>query len=320
MSQTDNETARGLDIARAYYKEYGEPMLREKFPGVFDKLAVGLCGPGSECFGFDDGVSRDHDFEPGFCIFVPGEDVIDRRTLFELEREYSRLPREFMGLKRTPLKPVGGARHGVIPTADFYSARVGRPDGALSLEEWLSLPEYSLAEAVNGEIFRDPYGEFTRIRERVSRYPEDVRRKKLAGRLLLCAQSGLYNYPRCIAHGESAAAQTAIFEFADNAQAAVFLLNGVYRPYYKWSYRAMRGLPRLSRLSETLEFLITTDNSPDAAEIKSAAVEDICRLISDAVAACGIAPADNELERLAYAVNGAVCDHGLRNMHVLAGV
>ena len=71
---------KGLEIARAYYEEYGEPMLRERFPALMPFIAAGLTGSGSECWGFDDEVSRDHDFEPGFCLFLPGEDVVDRRT------------------------------------------------------------------------------------------------------------------------------------------------------------------------------------------------------------------------------------------------
>ena len=75
---------KGLEIARAYYEEYGEPMLRERFPALMPFVAAGLTGSGSECWGFDDEVSRDHDFEPGFCLFLPGEDVVDRRTAFDM--------------------------------------------------------------------------------------------------------------------------------------------------------------------------------------------------------------------------------------------
>ena len=73
---------RGLELCRAYFERFGRPMLEEQFAEVLPQLAVGLIGAGSECFGFDDAVSRDHDFEPGFCIFLPGEDVVDRRTAF----------------------------------------------------------------------------------------------------------------------------------------------------------------------------------------------------------------------------------------------
>ena len=39
---------RGLEISKDYYKEFGEPMLREKFPELMDKIAVGVFGSGSE--------------------------------------------------------------------------------------------------------------------------------------------------------------------------------------------------------------------------------------------------------------------------------
>ena len=70
----------GLEQARAFYEEYGRPMLRDKFPDDEGRIAVGLVGRGSECFGFDDQISQDHDFEPCFCLLLPGEEVVDRRT------------------------------------------------------------------------------------------------------------------------------------------------------------------------------------------------------------------------------------------------
>ena len=50
----------GLELSRAFYETYGLPMLRTQFPELLPLLAVGLIGSGSECFGFDDEVSRDH--------------------------------------------------------------------------------------------------------------------------------------------------------------------------------------------------------------------------------------------------------------------
>ncbi|MBQ4624377.1 MAG: DUF4037 domain-containing protein, partial [Clostridia bacterium] len=207
----------GLTLSRKFYDTYGEPMLREQFPQVTPLIAVGLCGSGSECFGFDDEISQDHDFEPGFCLFIPDEEVIDRRTAFLLERAYSKLPKEFLGYQRSPLDPVGGNRHGVIRMADFFRDKTGSPDGTLSLMDFCRIPEQSLAEATNGEIFRDDAGIFSSIRVSLSYLPEDVRRKKLAGNLLLMGQAGEYNYPRCIVRGETAAAQLAAVEFAKSA-------------------------------------------------------------------------------------------------------
>ena len=312
---------KGLEIARAYYREYGEPMLRERFPELLPLIAAGLAGSGSECWGYDDEVSADHDYEPGFCLFLPGEDVVDRKTAFALERAYAALPKEFMGLKRSMIAPVGGARHGVMRTAEFMADKTGRPDGQLSLTEWLFIPESSLAEAVNGEIFMDGYGEVTAIRERLMHRPEDVRLKKLAGQLLLMGQSGQYNYRRCLSHGETGAAQLAAVEFVKSSMAAVFLLNDVYQPYYKWSFRAMRALPKLSITAELLEYLLTTDNEEETAAEKYDVMEGIAADLIDELQEQGLTQATcGDLEKHAYSVNDRIGDAQIRNMHVLAAV
>ena len=335
---------KGLEIARAYYEQYGEPMLRERFPGLMPFVAAGLAGSGSECWGFDDEISRDHDFEPGFSLFLPGEDVVDRRTAFELERAYAALPKEFMGLRRSLVAPVGGPRHGVLRTAEFMTDKVGKADGNLSLMEWLYMPEFSLAEAVNGEIFMDGYGEVTAIRERLRRRPEDVRLKKLAGQLLLMGQSGQYNYRRCLQHGEAAAAQLAAVEFVKSTMAAVFLLNDVYQPYYKWCFRAMRALPKLALTAELLEYLLTTTNEPDTAEEKSRVMEGIAADVIGELREQGLlgelmeqgltgtevnretqgrgltGAVGADLEKYAYMVNDMISDAQIRNMHILAAV
>lgn len=312
---------RGLELARAYFETCGRPMLEAQFPELLSQIAVGLVGGGSECFGYDDEVSRDHDFEPGFCLFLPGEGAVDRRAAFLLERAYAKLPREFMGLKRGLMPPVGGARRGVLRTAEFFTDKVGSPDGVLTLGQWLTIPEQALAEAVNGEIFFDGPGEVTAIRARLSGFPEDVRLKKLAGSLLLMAQSGQYNYPRCLKHGETGAAQLAAFEFVGSATHAIFLLNGAYMPYYKWRFRALRALPELSLEAELLEYLITTDNDGDMAKAKADVIEGICADVIGALrrqdltqAACG------DLEKHAYSVNDRIEDGQLRNAHILSAI
>ncbi len=309
----------GLELSRAYYETCGAPMLREQFPQLLPYLAVGLLGSGSECFGFDDAVSQDHDFEPGFCIFLPGEDTVDRRAAFQLERAYAKLPKEFEGFCRPMLLPVGGARRGVLRTAEFFEGKVGAADGVLTLGQWLTVPEQALAEATNGELWLDNFGEVTSIRARLAYFPEDIRLKRLAGQLLLMAQSGQYNYTRCLAHGEPAAAQLAVCEFVRSAMAAIFLLNRRYQPYYKWAFRALRCLPLLSESAETLEFLLTTDNTPAHAREKADRIEAAAAAVIDALTEQGLTKAVcGDLEKHAYSVNDRIGDAALRNEHILA--
>lgn len=312
---------RGLELCRGFFEECGRPMLEAQFPELLPLLAAGLLGSGSECFGFDDEVSRDHDFEPGFCLFLPGEETVDRRTAFQLERAYAKLPKEYGGVVRGGLAPVGGPRHGVFRTAEFFSALVGTPDGSLSTDGWLTVPEQGLAEAVNGAVFFDGPGQVTAIRAALAYYPEDVRRKKLAGELLLMGQSGQYNYRRCLLHGETGAAQLAVAEFVKSAMHAIFLLNRRYEPYYKWSFRAMRALPLLSAEADSLEFLLCTDNGEEMAEEKYYAMEDLAARVITVLQDQGLTQAVcGDLEKHAYSVNDGIRNSELRTRHILSAV
>ena len=312
----------GLEIARGYYEEFGKPMLESDFADILPLLAAGFAGSGSERYGYDDEVSRDHDFEPGFCIFIPGEDVIDRRRAFRLERAYAKLPKEYAGISRQRLSPVGGNRNGVIRTDEFYMRSVGSADGELSVMQWLRLPDYALAEAVNGEVFFDNYGEFSRIREALRRMPEDARLKRLAGNLLLMAQSGQYNFMRCMKHGEAEAAQLACTEFVNAAMKVSFLLQGRYMPYYKWSFRALRELAGTEELSEKLAFLLFGDNRDDAvAGKKRDAIEEIASLTIARLREMKLTETiSGELEAHAYSVNDRIADGAVRNMNILIAV
>lgn len=312
---------KGLELSRRYYESFGMPMIREQFPEYEEIIAAGLTGSGSECYGYDDDISQDHDFEPGFCLFIPGEEIVDRKTEFQLERAYAKLPREFEGFSRAKLAPVGGNRHGVFRIDDFFLNKIGCIPEKMTVEDWLSVPDYALAEAVNGEMFRDDAGLMEDPRRILRNMPENVRRKRLAGHLLMMAQSGQYNYRRCLYHGETGAAQMAVSEFARHAMATAFLLSGRYMPYYKWAFRALRELPEGEELAVTLEWLISTGNGPDMAEDKYFQMEGIASRVIETLqdqhlteATCG------DLEKHAYSVNDGIGDGNVRNLNILSCV
>ena len=86
----------GLELSKKYYEAFGRPALETHAPKLLPKLAAGLVGEGSECLGFDDEISRDHDFDPGFCLWLTRADY--EAHGFALERLYAKLPKEFEGL------------------------------------------------------------------------------------------------------------------------------------------------------------------------------------------------------------------------------
>lgn len=308
---------KGLELSEKFYYEYGEKMIKENFADVEKYLAVGLAGSGSECFGFDDEISQDHDFEPGFCIFIPDE--IDSKTEFQLERAYAKLPKEFMGYTRSPLNPVGGNRHGVIKISRFFEEKTGSKTADIPTVGWFCIAEQFPAEATNGKIFCDNLGVMTQLREKIAYLPDDVRLKKLAGNILLMAQSGQYNYPRCIKRGETAAAQLAVGEFVNTALKVIFLLNKKYIPYYKWTFRALKDLGKLSDLYGDLEYLISSDNTE--AEKKQEIIEKISARVIDELKTQALTKISSpNLEPHAYSVNDRIKDGEIRNLNILYAV
>ena len=161
-------------------------------------------------------------------------------------------------------------------------------------------------------------GFFTEIRGRFAYLPEDVRLKKLAGNLLMMGQSGLYNYERCIARKETAAAQMAVFEFAKSAVNVIFLLNKTYMTYYKWVFKAMRNLAVLSESESSVEHIISSPNDEMEVKVKIKIIEELCK---DIVAElkkqkitdyCG-----EEMEGHAYSANNKIKNEEIRNLHIL---
>lgn len=317
MEDRGKSRVKGLALSRAFYEEFGAPMIREQFPEYEGRIAAGLAGPGSECFGFDDGVSEDHDFEAGFCLWLTEEDM--DAVGFPLSRAYRKLPDSFWGVRKQAQSYFGGNRRGVLEIGEFYSRFLGSPGVPEDWRQWMAIPEYALAEAVNGQVFRDDLGEFSRIRKTLlAGYPEDVRRKKIAARAALMAQSGQYNFSRCLRHGEPGAAGLALAEFVRASGSMAYLLNNRYAPYYKWLLRGMRGLPILSDLAGPLEALAAGELR--AGRQAEETVERVCAQVAEELRRQGLSPGHwDYLEPHAMAVMERIRNGEIRNLHVMEG-
>ena len=310
----------GIELSRKYYEEYGREMIATNFPEYIDKIAVGLLGNGSECFGYDDELSKDHDFEPGFIMWLNDEDY--EAINFKLFREYEKLPKEFMGIKRQATSFFGTGKYGVKTIGDFYREYTGKKGAPSTNREWLHIPEYSLATVTNGVIFKDELGEFTRIRnEIVNGMPEDVRLKKISARAALMAQSGQYNYKRSMGHKEVGAASLALADFVKNTASLIFLLNKKHAPFYKWIFRGLKDLEILSETTKDLEWIINCENNyVNFADI-SYSIEKVSAFIIEELKNQELSFGDwDYLEPHAYEVMKRIKDEEIRNMHVMEGV
>ncbi|WP_296667702.1 DUF4037 domain-containing protein [Demequina sp.] len=254
----------GLQLARAYWEEVGRPMMESRHAGLLPRTAVGLVGHGSECYGFDDALSRDHDFGPGFCLWLTAADHAEHGAA--LQADYDALPSTFMGVGarvETARARGAGRRVGVFEIGEFFESLTGHrtAPAADAPHAWLLLDEPTLAAATNGAVFADPHGAFSAVRNGFRRLPDDVRLALVARRLGMASQSGQYNVPRMLDRGDGEAAWLAVAEFTRAAASLVFLLNGPtavgYLPYYKWQFSALRevsGRPA-SRLPDVHEGL-----------------------------------------------------------------
>lgn len=293
-------TYTGLELSEKFYLEFGAPMLHEKFPEYEDKIAVGLAGEGSECFGFDDELSRDHDFGAGFYMWVSEEtyDKIGSR----LREEYEKLPKTYMGIRRIETKQ-GKKRTGVWKISDFYRQFLGIDHPPKTEAEWLYMEEEMLAEAVNGKVFRDDEGSFTGYREALkSYYPDSVWLKKIAQEMALFSQSGQYNYFRMLERKDKIGAALSLKLFVEHAINLAYLLNRKYAPYYKWKAKGMQYFTRLSDLHEMLEKLLELDCEEKEAESRQLIEEIAARFLEELKTEQLLEGEDTYLEHYAAAI------------------
>lgn len=220
-----------LERSREFYEQYGKNMIHNLFPEYESRIAVGMVGEGSDCFGFDDEISTDHDYAVGFCMWLTEEDkdVIGS----ELQEAYNNLVSE-QNVYDSKMAHLG-SRRGVFGIEEFYRSNV---------------EECKLAELVNGEVFRDELGLFTERRnELLKYYPEELWRRKLANCLHEFSQYGQSNYARMMAREDYLTANICISKAIESAMDIAYVLCKEYAPYYKWK---RKGLEKLGKMRDVI--------------------------------------------------------------------
>lgn len=253
-------TESGLDLSEAFYREVGRPAIEKRYGHYLPRMAAGLVGEGSECFGFDDRISMDHDYGPSFCVWVTADDDL----IFgeEIQRTMDALPVEFHGVSYRLRLEQARNRRGLDTIPNFYRRFLGKRYEPASLSDWFLLPESHLAAATNGRVFEDNLGEFSRIRNKLlGFYPDDVWRHRLACRAITMAHEGQCNYSRMLRRGDTVAAFLALARFMEAACSMLHLLNRRYTPYYKWAWRSLETLPKLREAADALQRI--SQSGPD---------------------------------------------------------
>ncbi len=246
-------------ISSQKLSEKTDAFIKANYPYLYDKLCLALVGKGSECYGFDDELSRDHDFS--------------KRCLLLLDDEaYS----EYYENLKNDLSKNFSEKIEIYKISYFYKYYTSFEEGPKTLEEYRRVKEEYLSTATNGKVFVDRLGKFTSIRNRLlNYYPEDLRLKFIALTLNKMAQAGQYNFPRLLKRKDFVAANFALNEFIEYFIYFIHLINKKYMPFYKWRFRSCIDLDIFGLYAkEILPKLIAVEYDE-----KKVLIENICKKI-----------------------------------------
>ena len=232
------QAEKGIDICRRYYEKIVRPMIDEKFPEYASRIAVGLSGEGSDAFGFDDALSKDHDWGPSVVMWITSE--TDAKIGDKLRDAYENLPDEMDGIKRAPYVR-GKSRRGVQVISEFFE----RLTGAQAYEDidWRNTESTKLAAAVNGEVWRDDEGIVTAFREKLSKgYPEEILFLNLAQYCALFSREGQYNCGRVKSRGDDMTSHMFAYDALRDAMKLKYLAENRFFPHDKWLRCGLKDL------------------------------------------------------------------------------
>lgn len=245
----------GIALARRYFSDLVAPILEDRFPGL--PYAAGRIGSGSDVLGFDDRVSRDHDWGLRLSLFVEADAVaeVDEELERLLPAGYSGFPVRFAFTGET------GPRHHVDVSAvsRFLDDRLGfDPVADPSATHWLSLTGQAALEVVAGAVFADTAGELTSARRALAWYPDDVWRYVLACDWIRLAQE-LPLMGRASDVGDEIGSRIIAARLVQIAMHVGFMLERRWPPYAKWLGTSFSRLECAQEISERLDGALAAD-------------------------------------------------------------
>jgi len=219
------------------------PELKASLPEDFDRLAVAIVGTGSDVLGLDDEISRDHHWGPRANVLYLREDAgrLRRRLAAVL---VEKLPREFRGYE---VSVNIGNLTGVCSTAieDFFERFLQTDQLPTRDLDWLKFCEVDLFHVTAGLVVHDGPGEFTRRRQALAYYPDNVWKKRIADWCMyVTGRDAPYNLHRVSKRGDELTCMMYFSLCVKRMMELCFALNRRYAPYTKWLNRTFRTLPQ----------------------------------------------------------------------------
>ncbi|MFI5838140.1 DUF4037 domain-containing protein [Catenuloplanes sp. NPDC051500] len=248
----------GIALAKAYHREIVGPLLAREVPRL--PYAVGRLGSGSDVLGFDDAVSRDHDWGLRLNLLLDDADA-DLVPYLDalLERE---LPDRFRG------HPVCFSmtwderpRHKVTvdTVRGFTRGRLGMDFDPADTTCWLMLTGQAVLEVTAGPVFADTTTWLGPLRATLRHYPAEVERYVLAAGWHRLSRMPLHG--RVADTGQPLHARRLAGTIVEDLMRQAFRLCRTWAPYDKWFERGFQRLPVAAGLTGPLATVLRSNDA-----------------------------------------------------------
>lgn len=239
--------------SRQFFADVVHPLLAQHFPAETANMAAGFFGYGSEVLGLDDSYSTDHHFGLRVNALLP-EALLKAKGGAIEDMLASQLPAQWRGRElregytRTKGVALASLEHHLLST-------IGLDHPPTTYAEWLSIPEEDITHVIAGDVWHDPSGRFTAVRDALNGYyPEPVRLRRLAHWCRYFSGMGVYALKRALLRDNTLYASTTFARALRWGVQMAFMLDRTYYPYDKWLTTLFYRLPRMSgRLAAIVE-------------------------------------------------------------------
>jgi hypothetical protein len=273
----------GGELARRFHADVVAPMLAAAMPRL--RYAAGRLGSGSDVLGFDDAMSRDHDWGCRLTLLV---DDADRDAVPQISHLLENdLPDTYLGYPvRFPVTWDASIRHNieVATVAAFAAGRLGvDPTGDLSVLDWLVLTGQSVLEVIAGPVFTDRTDGLAPVRTLLRWYPPEIERYVLAAAWRRLSEE-MPMVGRTAERGDESGSMLLSGRLAGDVIGLAFALSRQWQPYPKWRGTAFRALDLAAGLAGPLT---TATTAPDW-RARESGLAEACEVLLSAQRARGL--------------------------------
>jgi hypothetical protein len=279
----NDRVTNGGEFARGFHDDVVAPLLAQAMPGL--GYAAGRLGSGSDVLGFDDAMSRDHDWGCRLTVLV---DEADRDAVPQITGLLAReLPGSYRGRPvRFPVTWDSSPAHNVdvATVGGFATSRLGvDPAGELSALDWLVLTGQSVLEVIAGPVFTDRTAGLAPVRTALRWYPPDIERYVLAAGWQRLSQE-MPMVGRTAERGDELGSRLLSARLGSDLMWLAFALSRRWPPYPKWRGMAFQALDMAQDLAGPLAAAAA---APDWRDRESGLAE-ACEVLLNAQRARGL--------------------------------